>query len=46
MNEFDRRVRRIGRRKALAFFAKRLLLIAVVLYFAIAAYGRYHGATP
>ena len=45
MDEFDRRVRNIGRRKAGAFFAKRLAVIAVILYVAIAAYGRY-GATP
>ena len=45
-DEFTRRVNKIGRRKALLFFGKRLLLIATVLYFAIAAYGRFYGATP
>lgn len=46
MGDFDREVHRIGRRRALAFFAKRLFWSAVILYFAIAAYGCYHGATP
>ena len=45
MNDFDTRVNEIGRRKAIAFFAKRLGAAVVILYFAIAAYGRY-GATP
>lgn len=40
--DFDREVNKIGRRRALAFFGKRLLVGAVILYFAIAAYGRFH----
>jgi len=39
--DFDREVNRIGRRKALAFFAKRLLIALAILYFAIAAYGHF-----
>jgi hypothetical protein len=41
MDEFDKRVNSIGCRHAIAFFARRLLAIAVILYFAIAAYGHY-----
>lgn len=43
MDSFDTRVNRIGRRRAAAFFAKRIGFGLVVLYFAIAAYGRYFG---
>lgn len=43
MSEFDNRVNRIGRRRATAFFAKRIGLALVVLYFAVAAYGRMAG---
>lgn len=46
MDEFDRRVSHIGRRKALAFFAKRIGLLLVFLYFAIAAYGHFHKPAP
>ena len=44
MDSFDARVNRMGRRRAVAFFAKRIGLALIVLYFAIAAYGRFGGA--
>lgn len=40
--DFDREVGRIGQRNALTFFAKRLAVAVVLLYFGIAAYGRFH----
>jgi hypothetical protein len=46
MADFDREVSRIGRRKAISFFAWRLFWILFAIYMAVAAYGRYHGATP
>ena len=42
VDEFNKRVNAIGRRKAVRFFFWRLLAIGFFLYFAIAAYGCYH----
>jgi hypothetical protein len=39
--DFDREVNKIGRRKALAFFAKWLVVIGVLLYAGIAAHRYY-----
>ncbi|MES2346999.1 MAG: hypothetical protein V4641_05445 [Pseudomonadota bacterium] len=38
-HDFDRDVKKTGRRKALAFFGTRLLAALLIIYFAIAAYG-------
>lgn len=44
MDELGRRVNAIGRRRAIAFFAKRIGAGLVIIYFAIAAYGRFWSA--
>lgn len=44
-NEFDREVNKIGRKKAIRFFAWRFMWIAFAIYMAIALYGKCKGAT-
>ena len=46
MSDDMRKLKNAKKHRALALFAERFLVVALILYFAIAAYGRYHGAKP